>query len=66
MSIAKDEDGIHQKIHWFRSTTFQVLVVGGVFFCVRGGFRSFSPFANFLPLQAPVRQVFELIRFHGQ
>lgn len=24
-----------QTVHWFRSTVFQVLVVGGVFFCVR-------------------------------
>ncbi|KAL4264837.1 unc-93 family protein [Pleurotus pulmonarius] len=42
MSIAKDEDGIHQKIHWFRSTTFQVLVVGGVFFCAPGMYNALS------------------------
>ncbi|KAF4562925.1 hypothetical protein EYR40_007362 [Pleurotus pulmonarius] len=42
MSLAKDEDGIHRKIHWFRSTTFQVLVVGGVFFCAPGMYNALS------------------------
>lgn len=23
------------KVHWYRGTIFQILVVGGVFFCVR-------------------------------
>ncbi|KIY50808.1 hypothetical protein FISHEDRAFT_38238 [Fistulina hepatica ATCC 64428] len=33
--VASVDDSGYYKVHWFRSTVFQVLVVGGVFFCVR-------------------------------
>ncbi|KAF9486910.1 hypothetical protein BDN71DRAFT_1405485, partial [Pleurotus eryngii] len=42
MSIAKDEEHILRTVHWFRSTTFQVLVVGGVFFCAPGMYNALS------------------------
>ncbi len=28
------QENYHGKVHWFRSTIFQIIVVGGVFFCV--------------------------------
>ncbi|KAF9454582.1 hypothetical protein P691DRAFT_806747 [Macrolepiota fuliginosa MF-IS2] len=31
-----------QKVHWFRGTIFQVLVVGGVFFCAPGMYNALS------------------------
>lgn len=30
------------KVHWFRSTVFQILVVGGVFFCAPGMYNALS------------------------
>jgi hypothetical protein len=43
-----------RKVHWFRSTIFQILVVGGVFFCVCPPVRMFwmsSPLFRLLYVQ---------------
>ncbi|TRM59342.1 major facilitator superfamily domain-containing protein [Schizophyllum amplum] len=36
------QDGQYYKVHWFRSTIFQVIVVGMVFFCAPGMYNALS------------------------
>jgi len=33
---------VRYKVHWYRSTIFQILVVGGVFFCAPGMYNALS------------------------
>lgn len=32
--VTNSGEAVRYKVHWYRSTIFQILVVGGVFFCV--------------------------------
>ena len=41
----KDEQGdlpLNRKVHWYRSTITQILVIGGVFFCAPGMYNALS------------------------
>ncbi|KAJ7096465.1 hypothetical protein C8R43DRAFT_1141639 [Mycena crocata] len=37
-----EEPATRYKVHWYRSTVFQILVVGGVFFCAPGMYNALS------------------------
>jgi MFS family permease len=39
---SRTEAALRYKVHWYRSTIFQVLVVGGVFFCAPGMYNALS------------------------
>ncbi len=34
VSVTQEDARNDMEVHWFRSTIFQIIVVGGVFFCV--------------------------------
>jgi hypothetical protein len=39
---ASGDESKRYNVHWFRGTVFQVLVVGGVFFCAPGMYNALS------------------------
>ncbi|KAJ6618791.1 major facilitator superfamily domain-containing protein [Mycena sp. CBHHK59/15] len=41
-AVVADEAAPQYKVHWYRSTIFQILVVGGVFFCAPGMYNALS------------------------
>ncbi|KAK0228886.1 hypothetical protein IW262DRAFT_1293575 [Armillaria fumosa] len=42
VAVTQADDRIDMKVYWFRSTIFQIIVVGGVFFCAPGMYNALS------------------------